>query len=88
MNAQRKIGLTTLTTADKRWIEGMMRRLLAELLPTDDEMLTTEKVCEITGNKPAWVTRHKHELGAVKRNGKNYVPKRNLMNYSQIGFSL
>lgn len=44
MTAQRNIGLTSLTTADRRWIEGMMRRLLAELLPTDDEMLTTEKV--------------------------------------------
>lgn len=81
MTAQRNIGLTSLTTADRRWIEGMMRRLLAELLPTDDEMLTTEKVCEITGNKPAWITRHKHELGAVKVNGRNYVPRRNLMNY-------
>jgi len=75
----------TLTRADMRWIEATLARLLDDRMGKREEWLTTEQVCRMTGNKPAWVTRHRHELGAVKRNGRNYVPKSNLLEYIKKG---
>lgn len=46
-----------------------------------DEVLSVKKVCEITGFSESFVYHHSPELGGVKRCGRLFFSKRNVLQF-------